>query len=49
MQELLLKCSFPDLCGCERVRPGQNSSVLTELGQLSPQAVSVPGHLVRDT
>lgn len=35
------------LWGCERVRPGQDSSVLTELGQLSPEAVSVPGHLVR--
>lgn len=27
------------------MRPGQDSSVLTELGQLSPEAVSVPGHL----
>lgn len=29
------------------MRPGQDSLVLTELGQLSPEAVSVPGHLVR--
>lgn len=29
------------------MRPGQDSLVLTELGQLSPEAVSVPGDLVR--
>lgn len=27
--------------------PGQDTLVLTELGQLSPQAVTVPGHLFR--
>lgn len=27
------------------MRPGQDASVLTELGQLSPEAVPVPGHL----
>lgn len=28
---------------------GQDSSVLTELGELSTKAVSIPGHLQRNT
>lgn len=47
---IVVKMSFLNhLWGCQRVCLGQNSSVLTELCQLSPQAVSVPGHLVRHT
>lgn len=34
-----------DLRGCEQVRLDQDSFVLAELRELSPEAVSVPGHL----
>lgn len=33
------------LQGCERVRSGENSSVLMKLIELCSKAVSVPGHL----
>lgn len=37
------------LCGCQRVCLRQDPSVLTQLGQLSPQTVAVPGDLIRRT
>lgn len=37
------------LCGCQRVCLRQDTSVLTQLGQLSPQTVAVPGDLIRRT
>lgn len=39
----------PHLCGCQRVCLRQDTSILTQLGQLSPQTVAVPGDLIRRT
>lgn len=43
------KKTCPNLCGCQRVCLRQDTSVLTQLGQLSPQTVTVPGDLIRHT
>lgn len=36
-----------NLGGCKGVRSGEDTFVLTQLSQLSPKAVSILGHLVR--
>lgn len=43
------KKQCPHLCGCQRVCLRQDTSVLTQLVQLSPQTVAVPGDLIRCT